>query len=57
MVMLNVTSCDFLIYSSFDDDYHVIPVDLDIHFCKNLLLDLKLIYFEKLIHKICNTNL
>jgi len=57
MVMLNVTSCDFLIYSSFDDDYHLIPVELGIHFCKHLLLDLKLIFFEKLIHEICNPTL
>lgn len=52
MIILNVTSCDFLIYSNDDNNYHVIPVKLNNIFCKKLLFDLKVIYFEKLIREL-----
>jgi len=56
MIMLNVPCCDFVVYSSFNNNYHVIPVELNLNYCTNLLCHLKVIYFEKLIHEICNLS-
>lgn len=53
MVMTNVNNCDFIIYSSFEDKIVTFNVDIDIDFCKSLLLNLKVIYYEKMIHEIC----
>lgn len=56
LVMLNVTHCDFIIYSSFDNIYHVIPIDFNYDYCKCMLLSLKCVYFDKLLHEICKLS-
>lgn len=52
-MVINVNACDFIIYSSFEDKIVTINVPIDIDFCKSLLLNLKIIYYEKMIHEIC----
>lgn len=56
LVMLNVTHCDFIIYSSFDNIYHIIPIDFNYDYCKRMLLSLKCVYFDKLLHEICKLS-
>jgi len=56
MLMLNVNNCDFVIYNSLENNYFVINVGINLIFCKNLLLSLKIIYFEKMIHHACDYN-
>lgn len=53
MVMLNVNTCDFIVYSSYEDTYVVINVMYDEIYCKNMFFKLKIIYFERLLHNIC----
>lgn len=53
MAMTNTNDCDFIIYSSFEDKIVTINVPIDIDFCKSLLLNLKTVYYEKMIHEIC----
>lgn len=53
MVLLNVTECNFILYSSFDNNYIMIQVLYDELYCKNMLYNLKIIYFERLLHEIC----
>lgn len=54
--MLNLKTCDFIIYNSFEHKYIVLKVDFDYEYCKKILHTLKIIYFEKLIHEICNID-
>lgn len=53
LVLLNCPSCDFIIYDSFDNNILVINISLDYDYAKNLIFNLKIIYFEKLLHEIC----
>jgi len=53
MVLLNVQMCDFIIYSSYDNNYTVINVIYDELYCKDLFFSLKKIYFERLLHEAC----
>lgn len=56
MVMTNVSACDYIIYNSYEDKIVIINVSIDIDFCKCLLLNLKMVYYEKMIHQICIVN-
>lgn len=53
LVLLNLNSCDFVIYNSLEHSYIVLNVLFDLKYCTQLLHVLKIIYFEKLLHKIC----
>uniref|UniRef100_A0A2S2PE25 YqaJ viral recombinase domain-containing protein n=1 Tax=Schizaphis graminum TaxID=13262 RepID=A0A2S2PE25_SCHGA len=53
LVLLNLSSCDFVVYNSLEHSYIVINVEFDFHYCKILLQVLKIVYFEKLLHTIC----
>lgn len=53
MVLVNVQSTDFLIYSSFDKSFKVIPISFDKTFTRDLLFSLKVIYFKFMLHNIC----
>lgn len=53
LVILNVTVCDFIIYSSYEKNYFLIQVSFDEMFCKTMLNNLKIVYFERLLHEIC----
>lgn len=55
--MVNVPCCDFIVYSSFEDKYHITSVNVDLKYCTKLLCNLKSIYFEKLIHEICSLTI
>lgn len=41
MAILNLKSCDFIVYSSFDKQLIVIDVPLDVEFAEKLILQLK----------------
>lgn len=56
LVMLNVSCCDFILYNSFDDKYQVLSIDFNYDYCMSMLLSLKSIYFNKLLHKICKLS-
>jgi len=53
IVLLNVTVCDFIIYSSYGNNYFLIQVSFDEMYCKEMLNNLKIVYFERLLHEIC----
>lgn len=53
MLLVNVQSTDFVIYSSFDKSFKIIPVSFDKKFTKVLLFSLKVIYFKFMLHNIC----
>lgn len=53
MTMTNVDICDFVIYCSFEEKILTICVSIDKEFCIHLLSSLKIIYYEKMIHKVC----
>ncbi|XP_074107794.1 uncharacterized protein LOC141533037 [Cotesia typhae] len=53
MAILNLSSTDFIIYSSFDKNIKIIPVSFNEKFTKHLLITLKKVYFKKMIHNIC----
>jgi len=54
MVLLNVDLCDFIIYSSYDNNYTVIDIIYDELYCKDLFFSLNTVYFERLLHEVCN---
>lgn len=53
MVMLNVSKCDFVIYSSFSESYINLEILFDTDFTKKMLISLKNAYFTKMLHNIC----
>jgi len=57
LVMLNHETCDFVIYNSLEHKYIILKTDFDYEYCKKMLCTLKIIYFEKLIHEICNMDI
>jgi len=57
LVLLNLNSCDFIIYNSIEHNYVVINVKFDDQYCKTLLQVLKIVYFEKLLHTICELKM
>jgi len=56
IVLLNVKECDFIVHSSYENKNAVLKVIYDEDYCKNLFCNLKVIYFERLIHEICIIN-
>lgn len=58
--MLNVSCSDFILYNNSDHNYKVISIKFSYEYCKNMILSLKSVYFDKLLHDICklsdNTN-
>lgn len=56
LVLLNVSCCDLILYNSFDDNFQVISVDFNYDYCKRMLLSLKSVYFDKLLHEICKLS-
>lgn len=53
MVLSNLLSADFIIYTPFDNGLLVLPISFDIKYAETLLHSLKEIYFNKMIHIIC----
>lgn len=53
LILLNLSSCDFVVYNSLEHNYIVINVEFDFNYCKTLLQVLKIVFFEKLLHSIC----
>ncbi len=56
IILLNLETCDFVIYNSLEHKYIILNVDIDYEYCKKMLCTLKITYFEKLIHEICNLD-
>lgn len=57
LVLLNLSSCDFVVYNSLEHNYIVINVEFDFNYCKTLLQVLKIVFFEKLLHTICEIQI
>lgn len=57
IVLLNLSSCDFIIYNSLDHSYILININIDVEYCTKLLQVLKIVYFEKLLHTICELQM
>lgn len=56
MALLNLKECDFVVYSSISDSIKVFNVRYDKPYVVNLLTTLKKIYFEKMLHVICENS-
>ncbi|XP_064471985.1 uncharacterized protein LOC135386149 [Ornithodoros turicata] len=56
MAVLNVASCDFVVYSSFDNTICVVKVPFNRDFCLRMLLHLKAIYFKHIVPILCDTE-
>lgn len=53
MAVCNVKNCYFVIYSQHDNKIYQITVKRDDSFLISMLKDLKKLYFERMIHKVC----
>lgn len=54
MCILNITRCDFVIYSSFSKSVKTIDVEIDTTFCMALMCKLKDIFFHNMLHFLCD---
>ncbi|KAJ8915422.1 hypothetical protein NQ315_003183 [Exocentrus adspersus] len=57
MDVLNLPSCDFIIYSSFDNEIIIINVNFDFEYCKYMLGILTSNFFQHMIHVICENQI
>ena len=53
MAVLNLKTCDFVIYSSILKTIRIVKVNFDKKFACNLLRTLKEKYFNKMLHNVC----
>lgn len=53
MSVLNLETCDFIVYSSFEKKFVKIVVPLDHNFAVCLITKLKDIFFHKMLHTLC----
>lgn len=53
MAMLNLKTCDFVVYSSSQDDIKIVEVNFDAEYATEMVSKLKKIYFSKMLHEIC----
>lgn len=53
MAILNLQSTDFIIYTPFDNNLITLSISFDEEYAKDILWSLKKIYFDKMIHFIC----
>lgn len=56
MVLLNLTKCDFVIYSNMSDSIKIIAVPFDEKYVSEMLSTLKRKYFENMLHEICKNS-
>lgn len=52
MLILNLNSCDFVVYASFDKSLHVINVPFDQTFSIQMVNEASIIYISKMLHSI-----
>ena len=57
MAILNLQSTDLIIYSSFDKTIKIIPISFNYKYTSHLLFSLKTLYFNKMLHNICEREL
>lgn len=55
MALLNLDSCDFVIYASQDNSLKIINVPFDYTFTINMLKKIKDNFFNNMLHVICET--
>ena len=53
MIITNVKSTYFVIYSHFDENLFILKVNQDLEFTKTMLIALKKIYYGTMLHTIC----
>lgn len=59
MATFNCESCDFIIYNEFENDCHIINVELDYDFIVSIVSALEIIYFNhylKIVKEIRETD-
>lgn len=56
MAVLNLKQTDFVLYSSYDQSIIILPIMFDAEYAKQLLSTLKIIYFNNMLHYICQKN-
>lgn len=54
MLVLNLNYCDFIVFSSSCKQYFKLEIPFDATFCKDLSSKLKNIYFNHMLHVLCN---
>lgn len=57
MALLNLETCDFVIYSNVIDEIKIIKVNFDKNFVCAMLPQLKRRYFEKMLHVACKNSI
>jgi len=55
MALLNLESCDFVIYASQDNSLKIINVPFDYKFTYNMLQKIKENFFNNMLHVVCET--
>ena len=53
MLLLNLTSRDFVVYASFDKSMHVVPVPFDKNFAVNMANVVSTVYLQRMLHFKC----
>lgn len=53
MAILNIKKTDFIVYSSFDNNFFMVEIDFDPEFAKEMLTALKNTYYKTMLHYIC----
>lgn len=53
MALLNLKSCDFVIYSNVSNSIRILNVKFNVNFARDLFESLKRRYFDKMLHEIC----
>lgn len=53
MALLNLQETDLVIYAPFDDSIEIIPIPFDENFAKDMLYSLKRVYFDCMVHNLC----
>lgn len=55
MALLNLESCDFVIYASQDNSLKIINVPFDYKFTYDMLQKIKANFFNNMLHVVCET--
>lgn len=53
MAILNVQKTDFIVYVSFDNSFLILTIEFDHEFTNNMLKSLKNVYYNVMLHHVC----
>lgn len=57
IALLNLHSCDFVVYASQNNSFKIINVPFDYKFTFNMLKKIKENFFNNMLHVICDNNI